>query len=87
MSATVYQLPSSVNSRFVTSDTTTPSSSDLISLVEVVGLSSRNEVGESLLVLRSNVVNGNDSRGLLASDKSETGLAFNDNVSTFFSDV
>ena len=66
--------------RLVTSDTATPSSSDLIGLVEVVGLASRDEVGEGLLVFRSDVVHAHDGRGLLASDQTESCFALDNAV-------
>ena len=67
-------------SRLVASDTTTPVLSGLLVLLEVVGLGSGDDVGESLLVLGSDVVNGDDGGGLLAGDKSETGLALDNDV-------
>ena len=69
-----------LGNRLVASDSSTPDSSDLLGLVEVVGLGGRDEVGEGLLVLGSDVVNGNDSRGLLAGDNTETGLSLDDDV-------
>ena len=67
-------------SRLVASDTTTPVLSGLLVLLEVVGLGSGDDVGESLLVLGSDVVNGNNGRSLLAGDKTETCLALDNNV-------
>lgn len=54
--------------------------SGLLRLLEVVGLGSRDNVGESLLVLGSDVVDGDDGRGLLAGDETETGLALDNDV-------
>ena len=55
-------------------------SSGLLGLLEVVGLGGRDNVGQSLRVLGSDVVDGDNGRGLLAGDETETGLALDDHV-------
>jgi len=52
--------------RLVASDTTTPVSSQLLGLLEVVCLGGGNEVGESLGVLGSDISDGDSGGGLLA---------------------
>ena len=54
------------DSRLVASDTTTPVLSELLRLLEVVCLGGGDEVGKCLLVLGSDVGDGNSSGGLLA---------------------
>lgn len=53
-------------SRLVASDTTTPVSSKLLRLLEVVCLGSGDEVGEGLRVLGSDVGDSDGGGGLLA---------------------
>lgn len=57
-------------------------SSDLICFVEVVRLACRDNVGESLLVLGSDVIHAKHSGRLLAGDQTETGFTLDDAVST-----
>jgi hypothetical protein len=54
--------------------------SELLGLLEVVSLGSRDEVGESLRVLGSDIGDGDSGGGLLAGDQTEPGLALDDNV-------
>lgn len=49
-------------------------------LVTEVGLGGLDEGGEGLVVLGSNVLEGNNGSGLLVNDCSETGLVLNDDV-------
>lgn len=71
---------SELGDRLGTSDTTTPLSSSLLELVTKVSLGSGNEVGKSLSVLGSDVLQGNDGGGLLVDDGTESGLVLDDNV-------
>jgi hypothetical protein len=57
---------SGIDIRLVASDTTTPVSSHLLGLLEVVCLGGGNEVGESLGVLGSDISDGDSGGGLLA---------------------
>lgn len=66
--------------RLVTPDTTTPVSPSILVLVTEVGLGGLDESGKSLVVLRTNVLEGNNGGGLLVNDCSETGLVLDDNV-------
>ena len=49
-------------------------------LVTEVGLGGLDEGGEGLVVLGSDVLEGNNGSGLLVNDRSETGLVLDDDV-------
>jgi hypothetical protein len=64
----------------VTTDTTTPVPPSLLVLVGEVGLGGGNEGSKSLLVLGSDVLEGDDGGGLLVDDRTETSLVLDDDV-------
>lgn len=66
--------------RLVASDTTTPVSSGVLVLVREVGLGGLDQGSQCLVVLGSDVLQGNDGGGLLVNDRTETGLVLDDNV-------
>ena len=61
-------------------DTTTPVTAGLLVLVGVALLDGREELGELGLVLGAGLGQGQDGRGLLVDDGTETGLALDDGV-------
>jgi hypothetical protein len=71
---------SELGDRLVASDTTTPVLPGVLVLVTEVGLGGLDEGGEGLVVLGSNVLEGNNGSGLLVNDRSETGLVLDDDV-------
>lgn len=74
-------IPSSKQySRLVAPDTPTPVPPRLLILVPKVSLGGLNERGQSLRVLGSDVLEGDDGGGLLVDDCAETGLVLDDDV-------
>ena len=64
-----------------THDTTSPvAGSVLVVRLEVTVVDSGDELLELVLVLRADLSEGEDGGGLLVDDRSETGLALDDNV-------
>lgn len=66
--------------RLVTTDTTTPVPAGILVLVEEVGLGGRNERSQSLAVLGADVLQGDNSGGLLVNDRTETCLVLDNHV-------
>lgn len=59
---------------------TTPVTADLLSLVEVVGLGGRDEVGELTLVLGSDLLDEGNGGGLLVNKSTDRGLGLDNDV-------
>lgn len=68
------------NLRLGTSDTTTPVSSSILVLVGEVGLGGLDQGSQSLVVLGSNVLQGDDSGSLLVNDCAQSSLVLDNDV-------
>lgn len=69
-----------LGNRLVTPDSTTPVLPGLLVLVTKVGLGGLDKGGQGLVVLGSNLLEGDNGGGLLVDDCSETGLVLDNNV-------